>query len=424
MSRQKDTEVILKAAEKWKQQCLLDSGSIFSEESLWTRENFDQLRIHFVDNLDYGSGDFYQKLERQLAPSPTEAKHLWAEMTWVYYLIVSSKSLKSETKLKYINRVWEWSGSVLPNDHWALGEVLAHGIVNAGQAYYQYRWREFQFFITTMLSWFSRSSEDRVSLMTNPWDFAEWLDAQEYCQGRQFRHAFLFLLFPDEFEPIISQKHKEEIVKAFYKKWNEDLLINDGDNVIFKVFSNKRNEDVLINDGDNVALDQALLKIRERLEVEDISNFLLFDEDVNFYNSPFRDVWQPSQPSPQLPPPEVKETASSYSIDNILADGCFLEREKLETILQRIRDKKNLILQGPPGTGKTWLAKKLAFALIGEREEDKIRPVQFHPNLSYEDFVRGWRPSGDGKLDLVDGPFPSDDKHSRKRSRVEICDHH
>ena len=31
--------------------------------------------------------------------------------------------------------------------------------------------------------------------------------------------------------------------------------------------------------------------------------------------------------------------------------------------------------------------------------------MQFHPNLSYEDFVRGWRPSGDGKLDLVDGPF-------------------
>ena len=110
-------------------------------------------------------------------------------------------------------------------------------------------------------------------------------------------------------------------------------------------------------------------------------------------------------PAPQPPLPQVRETASSYSIDNILKDGCFLEREKLETILQRLRDKKNLILQGPPGTGKTWLAKKLAFVIIGERDEDKIRPVQFHPNLFYEDFVRGWRPSGDGKLDLVDGPF-------------------
>lgn len=94
-----------------------------------------------------------------------------------------------------------------------------------------------------------------------------------------------------------------------------------------------------------------------------------------------------------------------YSVDNIISDGCFIERVKLERILERLRAKKNLILQGPPGTGKTWLAKRLAFALIGQRNDSKVRAVQFHPNLSYEDFVRGWRPSGDGKLTLVDGPF-------------------
>lgn len=94
-----------------------------------------------------------------------------------------------------------------------------------------------------------------------------------------------------------------------------------------------------------------------------------------------------------------------YSIDDILKDGCFIGREKLEKILERLRTKKNLILQGPPGTGKTWLAKRLAFALIGQRDDSKVRAVQFHPNLSYEDFIRGWRPVGDGKLTLVDGPF-------------------
>ena len=47
----------------------------------------------------------------------------------------------------------------------------------------------------------------------------------------------------------------------------------------------------------------------------------------------------------------------------------------------------------------------MAFALIGQRDDSKIRAVQFHPNLSYEDFIRGWRPSGEGKLTLVDGPF-------------------
>jgi len=106
--------------------------------------------------------------------------------------------------------------------------------------------------------------------------------------------------------------------------------------------------------------------------------------------------------------PEAEVTAAPiepYSVDDILVDGCFIARPKLERILERLRTKKNLILQGPPGTGKTWLAKRLAFALMGQRDDSKVRAVQFHPNLSYEDFVRGWRPAGDGRLTLVDGPF-------------------
>lgn len=42
---------------------------------------------------------------------------------------------------------------------------------------------------------------------------------------------------------------------------------------------------------------------------------------------------------------------------------------------------------------------------MGQKDENKVRVVQFHPNLSYEDFVRGWRPSANGKLSIVDGVF-------------------
>lgn len=94
-----------------------------------------------------------------------------------------------------------------------------------------------------------------------------------------------------------------------------------------------------------------------------------------------------------------------YAVEDILKDGCFLERAEIERLLDRLRTKKNLILQGPPGTGKTWLAKRLAFALMGQKDDSKVRAVQFHPNLSYEDFVRGWRPTGEGKLSLADGVF-------------------
>jgi 5-methylcytosine-specific restriction protein B len=95
-----------------------------------------------------------------------------------------------------------------------------------------------------------------------------------------------------------------------------------------------------------------------------------------------------------------------YDIDTVVNEGCFIQKASLENILKRLEDKKNIILQGPPGTGKTWLAKRLAYALMGEKAKYRLSSVQFHPNLSYEDFVRGYRPTGGEKgLELVDGPF-------------------
>lgn len=100
-------------------------------------------------------------------------------------------------------------------------------------------------------------------------------------------------------------------------------------------------------------------------------------------------------------------TTVSYGVADIVAEGCFVPAADLQAVLERWYSKKNLILQGPPGTGKTWLAKRLAKALIGGKNpgDEQLRVVQFHPALSYEDFVRGYRPGGDGKLTLTDGVF-------------------
>ena len=102
---------------------------------------------------------------------------------------------------------------------------------------------------------------------------------------------------------------------------------------------------------------------------------------------------------------DIKEY-ETYQLENIIDEGAFIEQEKLEKIMRRLKEKKNLILQGPPGTGKTWLAKRIGKALIGKDVDvPQIRSVQFHPNLSYEDFVRGWRPGSDEKLSLKEGTF-------------------
>ncbi|MEW1965730.1 AAA family ATPase [Micrococcus sp. NPDC078436] len=134
-----------------------------------------------------------------------------------------------------------------------------------------------------------------------------------------------------------------------------------------------------------------------------------------FRNAPywadrFGDDAHPAAPGgdPDVEDPAVvvdvdDDEAPAYTTEGIIADGGFLEKDELEAILRTWRQKKNLILQGPPGTGKTWLAKRLARVLVGTADEDLITSVQFHPTVSYEDFVRGWRPAGDGTLTLVDG---------------------
>lgn len=106
---------------------------------------------------------------------------------------------------------------------------------------------------------------------------------------------------------------------------------------------------------------------------------------------------------------DIEDDASSeileYGLEDIAADGCFFALDELAAIVRRLERRKNIILQGPPGTGKTWMSKKLAYALVGRRDDRRITAVQFHPTLSYEDFVRGWRPTGDGSLSLADGPL-------------------
>ncbi len=90
-----------------------------------------------------------------------------------------------------------------------------------------------------------------------------------------------------------------------------------------------------------------------------------------------------------------------------LAKELHLSVDFLQNIETLLEEKKQVIFQGPPGTGKTFVAQKLARHLAGSKE--RYRLVQFHPSYSYEDFVRGYRPTlldnGQPGFALKDGPF-------------------
>ena len=78
-------------------------------------------------------------------------------------------------------------------------------------------WKEYRFFVTAMLAWFSMERGVRRERRSQPWDFASWLDGTAFSENRMFRHALLFLLFPDDFEPIVTGTGKSEIIKYLYE---------------------------------------------------------------------------------------------------------------------------------------------------------------------------------------------------------------
>ncbi|MFI4851271.1 MAG: AAA family ATPase [Gimesia chilikensis] len=90
---------------------------------------------------------------------------------------------------------------------------------------------------------------------------------------------------------------------------------------------------------------------------------------------------------------------------NIALDGVFLSEERFKDILSSMARKKNVILQGPPGVGKTYIAKRLAYSLLGYKDESKVEMVQFHQSYSYEDFIQGYRPKETGGFQRQDGIF-------------------
>jgi MoxR-like ATPase len=74
----------------------------------------------------------------------------------------------------------------------------------------------------------------------------------------------------------------------------------------------------------------------------------------------------------------------------------FIEESKYNSMTKLLKRKKNIILQGPPGVGKTFVAKRLAYSIMGEKDDSRIEMIQFHQSYSYEDFIMGYRPVENG----------------------------
>jgi len=84
-----------------------------------------------------------------------------------------------------------------------------------------------------------------------------------------------------------------------------------------------------------------------------------------------------------------------YTKQNFLSE-VYLSEGEYDSLVSLLKHKKNIILQGSPGVGKTFAAKRLAYSILGRKDDNRVKIVQFHQNYSYEDFIMGYKPDETG----------------------------
>lgn len=256
---------ILNAVSHWRDNCLIEDGSVFSDEALWTAENLDILDRAFNQNPQEGSESFAEKLRYQLSNVPSAAARLMAELNWL--LLLFPRNINPNTKRQQIIDIWELTETSLAKDHRYLSDEVLAGVGHAGTAYNTYRWRELSYLINIARAMKGLPVDERRRVLSDPWVFAEWLAEIPRDGFRQLRHMLSWMLFPDTFESITTGRDKRSILQHL-----EGIPSHRLRSLEF------------------VEVDRRLLDLRRRLEEES-------GETVQFYESPWVERWNPPEKS-------------------------------------------------------------------------------------------------------------------------------
>lgn len=322
MARMTEFQPLYDAFHLFQERCLQqDRSLIWPDQPIWTIANLQRWKTQVIDspNLE-GELNFNEKLEQQLVGAPPILWGLAADLHYVYYL--PSANITLATRLRNIGWAAQKSGLTLPPENDPIWAAQKNGFTRTTQ---KYHFRYAQLHLLAAFALRLKEQGNAVQILTDATQVQSMLD--EILEGipakgdraYDLRHAILYLMFPDQYERIISTAHKEKIVGRYIK------LVSDP----------------------HTDLDTRLLQIRQSLAGTQPNG-----QNFDFYKD-LKQEWNPDEVGTPPKPETGKKPEEPQKDTRIVVDA-----------LRLLNRFKNLILFGPPGTGKTFWAIIIANRLV------------------------------------------------------------
>jgi hypothetical protein len=210
MPRWPGKEKLYPVAERFRDECLVRDGSLFlPNRTVWTVATIADFNERFAE--DTSTASFDEKLKRQLEGAPAESALLAAEVYYVNLLAEADSGVSIKREHVDVALSFAKAGVEIPPE---LAAAFSSGIASLAQARTQ-RDRQFRFILELAAQLKQKAPEEREAILGDPWRFREFqLSIPRHGAGYQLE-AFLHLLFPDEYEPIVSTEAKQQIARTF-----------------------------------------------------------------------------------------------------------------------------------------------------------------------------------------------------------------
>ncbi|MBX8993060.1 MULTISPECIES: AAA family ATPase [Staphylococcus] len=256
------------------------------------------------------------------------------------------------------------------------------------------------------------SDADKDVEVVNYWTIS--LDSQE-IKWREFLENNIIALGFNELEDFSTYEDKQQIKKKFQEINDTDRSYNNIANAIWQFTHEMKSGDIVYaTSGQSKVLGWGKVtsyhiynsngKFKNIHQIDwkergEWTTSIKLKNKLLYKITPYKDVIESLN--------EIFNTSSEEDLgkeqtkypeytSEAFLNEVFMSEEHYNRLVQLLEMKKNVILQGPPGVGKTFVAKRLAYSIMGVKDKNRVKMIQFHQSYSYEDFMMGFRPTEKG----------------------------